>query len=287
MRKFLGSCVREYYKFLNSLHTNETPLFIFGCRRGGTTLLQRLLNSVHSVTIWGEQGYFLKKVAEAYFNRIELSDPGPQPQLQVHEHMYRYALRKTIKDPKFWSGWAQWYGEDRFRENFRKFIKSFYAPSFLGAKHWGFKEVRYGCNDRVIEFLQDIFPKARFIYIVRDSASVIRSQLAWNNKGSLGKHIHKWNMQCRFYHQVCLKNKDKSFFIRYEDMIDERSPALEDLFEFLNFRFSDKQKKVMRLKDGRGATRKEWKETALSEDDVQRILDETQEVRKLLGYGWL
>jgi hypothetical protein len=47
------------------------PIFLLGTGRCGSTLLQKILNSVDNVMIYGEHGGFLRHIAEAYFLNLE------------------------------------------------------------------------------------------------------------------------------------------------------------------------------------------------------------------------
>jgi hypothetical protein len=254
--------------------------------RGGTTLLQRILNSVRGVAIWGEQGDFLKKTAEAYFTTFE--NNATYGQLRKSEGAYSIILRQTIKCPKVWSAWKNWYGIYKYKENFRKFIKSFYSPFLYGAKHWGFKEIRYDTNDRVLEFLKHIYPKATFIFITRCPIDVISSQMTFETSRSLDKKsilkekAENWNRKNKSFFNHYIDNKEKSYIIRYEDLILENSIELKKLFAFLNFKFTSKQKKIMKLKEGRGATKNK---VNLSSEDTKFIMEQTQNVRKFFGYA--
>lgn len=271
-------------------YDRKTPIFVFGTHRSGTTLLQRILNSAHGVTIWGEQGHSLGKIAEAYFLRLDIRNNT----LRKHEVPYFILLQETIKNPRKWCAWANWYGIHKYRENYRKFIRSFFAPPFLRVKHWGFKEIRYGRDDRVLEFLHDIYPKARFIFLIRNSIDCIASRIATpysrvlagkTNKNSfLETNIEKWNKQNRTYYEFYQSNKQISFIIRYEDITTKNYSELKRLFRFLNIRFSNKQVEVIELKEGRGSSPKEIKETILDPEDRQRIAEQTKEVRDLFGY---
>lgn len=246
------------------------------------------MNSVNGVAIWGEQGCFLKKIAESYFTIFE-EKVAYNHLTERQEENYNVILRETLKNPEKWVAWANWYGLYRYKENYRKFIKSFFSP-FCGAKHWGFKEIRYGTNDRVLEFLKDIYPKATFIFIIRDSTTVIPSQMvvlcekSMDREHILKDRIRHWNNQNNFYFEFHQNNKKMSFIVRYEDLISNQITELEKLFAFLNFKISEKPKKVIVSKKGRGATLKKSKQNVLSEKEVQLVLEQTRKVRKIFGY---
>lgn len=284
MKKIIKKCYHKFYQVLNNRYASESPIFIFGNYRGGTTLLQRILNSVRGVAIWGEQGYFLKHIAEGYFISLSLE------QLRYNEKGYGIILRKFIKNPKHWSAWSNWYGIYKYKENFRKFIKSFYAPYFYGAKHWGFKEIRYGRDDRVLEFLKEIYPKCRMVFITRSPIDVISSQLACdiNNitdkRSSLREFIEGWNERNKNFFDYYTRNRERSHVIRYEDLISDNLDEIKKLFVFLNFRLTDKQKRIMKLNEGRGATQIEIKKNILTLEEIKLIIEQTQDVRNIFGY---
>ena len=171
------------------------PIFVLGSGRSGTTLLQKLLNSTNEIIIWGEHGGFLKQIADSYF----LSTENPE----IIEQIFHQNPRS--KDPnlnfnelklkKIGYCWMNWYGKKDVIENFSGFVESFFKPERLAKQHWGFKEIRYGMEDRVIEMLAELFPTALFLFIVRDPIDVIASQVAMGWDDDWKTLARKWAKQ--------------------------------------------------------------------------------------------
>lgn len=125
------------------------PLFLIGSARSGTTLLQRILNSFDGVCIWGEHGGFFQSMAES-FNAFKKDAVVRQ-------------------------------------------LKSLATENKENLKFYGFKEIRYGykgtevsprstSDDGVLDFLKDVFPESKFIFIVRHPFDVITSTLSFLSK---------------------------------------------------------------------------------------------------------
>ena len=67
------------------------PIFLLGTGRCGSTLMQKVLNSVENVMIFGEHGGFLRQIAKAYFLN------------QEDKKIAKYIMRKNVagEDPTF------------------------------------------------------------------------------------------------------------------------------------------------------------------------------------------
>ena len=144
-----------------------TPLLVLGGHRGGTTLLQRLLNSYDDVTVFGEHEGILTQIAEAYFRGVE------SPQL------FRDVRAPGASDPRIdWQAWMSAVTPAEWDASFRRFVESlFRRPDVPGVRHWGFKEIRYGTTpgDRAIDLLARLFPEARVAFIVRNPFNMLAS----------------------------------------------------------------------------------------------------------------
>lgn len=279
----------KLYLMSNGQRKSESPIFLLGNYRGGTTLLQRVLNSVDGVAICGEQGAFMKKVAEAYFLTFE--SRASDRFLKKYGEAYDLFLERSLKNPKKWSAWANWYDKEIYKYNYRKFVKSFFAPSFVGGKYWGFKEISYGDNDRVLEFLKDLYPQAKFIFLIRNAVDLISSQLAtameWpeNQSAPVEGWVDLWNRQNGAYYEFYKNNKEQSFMLRYEDLISQDMTQVKELFAFLRFTLSDKQREIIALKEGRGETAKNLKVGVLKPAEIKFISERTKTLRQLVGYA--
>ncbi|HWB86509.1 MAG TPA: sulfotransferase [Bryobacteraceae bacterium] len=217
----------------------ESPVFIFGSGRCGSTLLQSVVNSNPAFLIWGEHNGFLRFLADAYFKTANTAShrnirvPGESPAAQV----------ERLRNPAYWGGWDNPLNSEGFEEHFRRFLRGIFVPEQLTATRWGFKEIRYGIHsrDRTPEFLQACFPEARFLVIVRHPVDTVFSVLAaWHRDSAvtpvlldraLFESTRRWARQYErlflFHHSA----QGRSLIIKYEDLIAAR--CLDELWTFL------------------------------------------------------
>lgn len=229
---------------------DRQPIFILGFPRSGTTLLQRILNSYEDVLIWGEHVGFLRDVASAYFRVWRNQDFFKST----------VSLDQALQDPGSltpWPAWMNWIAQDDWKALYRRFLESIFAPGGLpGKRFWGWKEVHYSGagEDRTLPFLAEIYPDARYVFLVRDgfnnlaSFSILperRNVVAWKHEG-----CDRWRDTIRSFRNWHGSGRLHSFWIRYEDLIQGRGEILR-LVEHMGKRFGEDQHTILRAESGR------------------------------------
>jgi hypothetical protein len=259
------------------------PIFLLGTGRCGSTLLQKILNSVDNVMIYGEHGGFLKDVARAYF--LNLEDKIIEKFIMSENAAGKdpVSVFETLKNPQLWSAWTNWYNRDTVRDNFRHFIESFFNPVSLRQKvNWGFKEIRYGLDDRVVEMLADLYPEGRFVFIVRHPVEVIASKISARASEGIETDAHIWVTQNTYFLSFHKENIERSVIVCYEELISNNSQQLSQLFDWLGFSLSHGQRRIIEV------TKPSYKgrprPAKLADDEINTINQITQETRKKLGY---
>jgi hypothetical protein len=242
------------------------------------------LNSTDHVQIYGEHGGFLKDIARAYFlnledNKIEKyimkeNISGKDPGL----------VYSSLKNPQLWCAWTNWYNKEALKDNFRNFIESFFNPVALKQKvYWGFKEIRYGLADRVVEMLADLYSGARFIFIVRHPVDVVASKISARMSDGIETDAHNWVKQNTFFLQFHGKSNAQSIVVRYEDLASKDGLQLKQLFDWLDFPLSDKQANIIEITKPGEVGRP--KRIRLNYNEVDNINKITKELRCELGYS--
>ncbi|MEJ2232826.1 MAG: sulfotransferase [Syntrophobacterales bacterium] len=262
----------------------EFPIFLLGTGRCGSTLLQKILNSVDNVAIYGEHGGFLKQIAAAYF--LNLEDKMIEKYIMSQNAAGKDPLSvfQTLKNPQLWSAWTNWYNRETVRSNFRDFIESFFNPISLEQKvHWGFKEIRYGLDDQVPEMLADLYADGRFVFIVRHPVHVVASKISARASDGIEADAHTWVAQNTSFLNFCRVHSERSKSVHYEEIISNNSKELSHLFDWLGFSLSDRQKDIIKTTKPRYKGRP--KPAKLTHDEVNSIQKITQELRNELGYS--
>jgi hypothetical protein len=265
---------KDYAKF---------PIFLLGTGRCGSTLLQKILNSVDNVMIYGEHGGFLRQIAEAYFLNLEDKKIEKYIMSQNVAGEDPTSVLESLKDPQLWTAWMNWYNRETVKKNFRDFTESFFNPIALGRKvHWGFKEIRYGLNDRVLEMLSDLYPKGRFIFMVRNPLEVVASKISARMSEGLETDVQSWVEQNTNFLDFYRLNREKSRIVRYEDLIGSNSPQLKQLFDWLGFSLTAKQTNIMELTKPSYHGRP--RPVRLADDQIAKINKITTALREELDY---
>jgi hypothetical protein len=251
----------------------KPPIFVLSSGRSGSTLVQRILNSYPDITIWGEHRGFLRSVAEAYFSILE--HPGNARYLFANRSDGVPFTGENLVEEKAadnWQAWMNWFSPADVTQLFRNFVLSFFRPALLGeGTIWGFKEIRYGANDRVIELLARLFPEAIFVFLVRNGYDTVSSQLmAWQPTGRLGSvrlermvpgrrlltYARHWVIQNRAFLRWHSSREIRSFVIAFEDIVrGERVP--DPLLNAIGKSWGDEQQHILEMAEGRGSAFKD------------------------------
>ena len=246
----------------------KQQLFLIGSGRSGTTLIQRVINTLPNTMIWGEHGGFLKQISELYYF---LKDDS-----SMHEYSYNQNVDvdnkfdlEAYNDSKIWQAWINWFRPEDLDDIFRDFIERIFCPEkFTNLKIWGFKEIRYGADDRVISLLAHLYPNANFIFITRDSLNAIESQMTTFFKGKskytrLKRLINlprlldiakNWKNQ-NAYLKLTKQNPSTHYLIRYEDALADLE-VLNSIIGKYGLKIGKAQLEVLTMKEGRGTNYK-------------------------------
>jgi hypothetical protein len=261
----------------------SAPLFLIGSARSGTTLLQRVLNSAKGNYIFGEHGGFLKQIAESY-NLFGKEDIAKNIDFKTGN------IQNHVKDPRKWVAWSNKFDKEDLKNYYKNFIINFFRPDATDVGYWGFKEIRYcDANNNVLKFLLELFPEAKFVFIVRNPFDVLKSQIQVfdnNERNNFRNRVNDWKNRNRLFLEFLKDEKENCFLIKYEDLIDKNSPSLKDLFLFLGLDFTKDQTDVLDLKSGRGESKYEvnYKEF-FSTEEIKKIKYELSELSTKYGYN--
>lgn len=148
----------------------EKPFFIVGASRSGTTLLRLMINAHPRLAVPHEFKYFreVREYATVSNWRTQFNDDDYAQLvdrfLSAREHIFdeigpSNVRRHIMADP-----------ERTIRGPYRVGAQSW--MEFYGKSHWGEKTP---FNLFYVDLLYDMFPDARFIYVVRDPRAVVTS----------------------------------------------------------------------------------------------------------------
>ena len=205
------------------------PIFILGCPRSGTTLLQQMLHSHRSIAFPSETRF----VHIAYDRRLGFGD------------LERAENRRALAE------WITGRGETKFHvlgldaeplideiEHGPPTLGSALATVFRayarqhGKPRWGDKRPSYF---RRVPMLRRMFPDAQFVHLIRDGRDAVSSlvQMPWFN-GDLYSAVLTWRDAVDIGRRLATRLGPRGFYeLRYEDLVADPKDALTKLCGFL------------------------------------------------------
>lgn len=216
-------------------------VFIVGCPRSGTTLLQRMVDAHPSLAIANDT-HFIPRILHK--NKLE-DNPPMTPELMDAVRTYKRFPRLELSDAaidraysssncyiKLVSALYDEYGQAR-----NKLLAGEKTPDYV----------------RNLPLLNRLFPWAKFIHIVRDGRNVALSALDWATPTKGPGRIELWNEEpmavCALWWRrnvICGRSDGstlgESFYheVRYEDLVSMPVDELSRICEFLTLPFSPK-----------------------------------------------
>jgi Sulfotransferase family len=221
------------------------PVFICGQPRSGTTLLQRLVNSTGVVVVHGEHLGVLKGIAESYFDFIQDS--------KFHEFCapeedggFKARTLDCLCEAASFPALVNGFTDASVVQSYRDFVYALINRCGIGSR-WGFKEIRY-CfgEDRVVPFLQSLFPAAQFVFTVRHPIRQVASVLNcrwWNYTPQ--EAADRWMQQVRYMLRYCREFPNNAVMARYDDLVAKDENTVRELFSLLDLPYRRKQREIL------------------------------------------
>lgn len=274
---------------------NNTPFFIFGAKRGGTTLLRLMLNKNTELSVPPESHFLIPLLAHF----------SPEQQLSVQE--LQQAREIVAGHPRFitWSITS---------EKFNNILESLPLPCPLavfvdalfmeqikksGKPVWGEKTPEY---TDIIPQITRLFPEAGFIVLSRDGRDV---SMSLKNRGWEGWSIYQradyWRNCVR--NTLFLNNENlHSLFVKYEELVINTTETLQKITGLLGVQFqkemldfsADYDKNITEVELKSGVHKKlqrqpkaddvyQWK-AKMSKADIWKFESICAEELRLMGY---
>ncbi|GAA5071324.1 hypothetical protein HNP84_009094 [Thermocatellispora tengchongensis] len=212
---------------------SDRPIFIVGCPRSGTTLLQLMMHSHPRMAIPPETRF----VMTAYNRRLtfgDLNDPAKRRALaewivtRRQTRFYELGLdaaevsRQIVEGPGTLGSALG-------------IVLRAYAARF-GKPRWGDKRPSYFQN---VDVLLRLFPDAQFIHLIRDGRDCVASlkEMPWY-KGNIYSAVSGWAEAIDFARNGALRMPKGSYHeLQYENLISDPESTLRTLCEFIGEEF--------------------------------------------------
>ncbi len=197
------------------------PFFVFGSGRNGSTLLNRLLNTHSRIFLPSEQ-YFLP----SFIYRFILYND--QSSLSLNRKLLQLIQNKELHT---------WQNMEKIHldmEPLQEMIDKIYrAEGGVGEDAiWGDSTP---VNTRYIGEIFRVFPKASYIFLVRDGRDVVASyqkdQRAFDHLPDLPSQVDFWVDSISKY--KWLSGKTQVLLIKYEDLVAKPAEVLCQCYDFL------------------------------------------------------
>jgi protein-tyrosine sulfotransferase len=194
-------------------------IFVGGCGRSGTTLVQKIL-AAHSKIVGGPEFDHAKDLFKAY---QAMSSP---------DHLIRQSF---------------YYDKNTLINSFQSFYKSFFSKLLTKKEKITYISEKTPTNIDVADSLLEVFPDAVFINVFRDGRDVMISHIDVKNRYALqGLPVRPEDYGVRRISSIWNASIDKFlkmsqhpyfsrrfFSIRYEELVANPNSVLPKLFDFL------------------------------------------------------
>lgn len=254
---------------------SSDPLFILGCPRSGTTLLAELVGR----TPYGKptETQFIVKYWLEIDRYGDLSDDARLDALTERILAERAVMQWKLETTP---------SEIRARCEERSYVGLVDAIMGLRAEKrgypgWGDKTPHYTFRPEIVDRL---YPRARYLFIVRDGRDVALSLLGrrWgpNNFFSCAEYWADCNKDSDLLNR--LEAEGRLLRIRYEDLLEDPEPRVRTLYEFLDHPISEEDLSGLAASI-RSENRQKWK-SRMSDDQIELFENVAGDCLRRFGY---
>lgn len=237
-------------KKLTGQHSFEEPFFIIGCGRSGNTLLRSMLVAGGQVAIPPES-YVWPRVIRIFktYNFLPWEKVCSLiiAEFEAYKEFYTWEVNLFEAHQKA----RQLEGKNRTLSNIiNEVYKAYQIERSGNIKRWGDKTP---INTLYIDKILKVYPKAKFVHIVRDPKDVVCSSVKAKIYKNYQEAANAWkNFETSVYK---LKKKiltSQYHKVKYENLVNNTEEELKLLSKFLGVDYSESMLYFYKMKDELG-----------------------------------
>jgi len=221
---------------------NNTPIFIVGAARSGTTLLQYMLRSHPDISLPTAESHFFIP----FFKKS--ADFGDLTQLENTQRLLEeiYKSRQSFFDDdvhgiKFNAKELAQVFQQKKLSTVPQIISGIFEENAQaeGKKRWGDKTPYYILH---LDTILEMYPNAQIIHLIRDGRDCALSMLErkWDLQIFNTYHAaYTWDRYVTAGKVFGAKHPASYYEIRYEDILDQPVASIQKLCYFLNIEFNE------------------------------------------------
>jgi hypothetical protein len=207
------------------MSSSESPFFIIGSQRSGTTMLRLMLNS-HSRLCVPFESAFIPEFAKRLYEFGDLAEEANLRRLLEEIGRHKFVERgRLLPDIQAVL--------DRKPRTYSEVVDAIFGELAAreGKPRWGDKTPSYVTE---MDVLHRLFPNAKFIHLVRDGRDVALSIMhtSWG-PSNLTRAAEDWRRKLELAHKMAAMLPGATLEIRFEDLVRDPAVILARICKFL------------------------------------------------------
>ncbi|MFE4105686.1 sulfotransferase family protein [Almyronema epifaneia] len=213
--------------------TIKSRIFLVGCPRSGTTLLQSLLAAHSDIQSFPETHFFshLYPATQSKRRKLGLAAPAVKEHLKkTLQTMGKSDLIQLVSPASFFCF-----------QYINAYIKILDQITLQSKKSFWLEKTPKHLH--YVNQIESAVPNCKFLHIVRDGVDVIKSLYAvtrqfpqsWDGPWTLEKCTDRWINDYRLTMRCA--TSDRHLIVHYQNLVEDTVLALEKIFEFIEVPF--------------------------------------------------
>ena len=250
LKSFQNPFSNRYQVINDESNLSCIPFFIIGSGRSGNTLLRSILSGNSDISIPPESyriPFAIKKFH--IFNNRDWEDIVSQVLKEFEDCKEFYTWEIDITDAQ--KRLENISDSKRTLSNiFDELFCTYTEKHSPGSKIWGDKTPM---NTLYLDWIGTVFPRSKFIHIIRDGRDVASSYLKMERYDTILAAANRWINSIESAQSFGSKIKENYIEIRYEELVTKPEEVIKDTCDFLDIDYDSKMldhtKQVKKLGD--------------------------------------
>ena len=250
LKSFQNPFSNRYQVINDESNLSCIPFFIIGSGRSGNTLLRSILSGNSDISIPPESyriPFAIKKFH--IFNNRDWEDIVSQVLKEFEDCKEFYTWEIDITDAQ--KRLENIADSKRTLSNiFDELFCTYTEKHSPGSKIWGDKTPM---NTLYLDWIGTVFPRSKFIHIIRDGRDVASSYLKMERYDTILEAANRWINSIESAQSFGSKIKENYMEIRYEELVTKPEEIIKDTCDFLDIDYDSKMldhtKQVKKLGD--------------------------------------